>query len=252
MNRRSFLKSSAVVPLVAAPAARAAAIASEEWQKPVFDLHKKITSPVKIASIELLRSGKQFFLRTRSTDGVEGIVLTKDMEDFIPILHRRVIPHFLNKDARDLETLVDEVYIANYKLSGQAFWRPVAYVEQSLFDLLGRTAHKTASELMGGPLRKEVAIYLSGSGRDTTAEEEVDVYVRGVEETGAKAVKFKIGGRMSANKDAYPGRTDKVFELAAKKLAGKGTLIAGANRRYSPAQGLEVGEKRHGVKNRFF
>ena len=34
------------------------------------------------------------------------------------ILQRRVIPHFLGKDARDLESLVDDVYIANYKLSG--------------------------------------------------------------------------------------------------------------------------------------
>ena len=60
------------------------------------------------------------------------------MEDFIPILLRRVIPHFLGKDARDLESLVDEVYIANYKLSGQAFWCPVAYVEQSLLRPAGQ------------------------------------------------------------------------------------------------------------------
>lgn len=136
-----------------------------EYQKPVFNLHKHFPAPVKIAAIELLQSGKQFFLRTRSTDGAEGIVLTKDMEDFVPILHRRVIPHFLGKDARDLETLVDDVYIANYKLSGQAFWCPVAYVKQSLFDLLGRTARKPAGELMGGILRKEIPVYLSGSGR---------------------------------------------------------------------------------------
>ena len=175
-----------------------------EYQKPVFNLHKHFTAPVKIAAIELLQSGKQYFVRTRSTDGVEGVVLTKDMEDFVPILHRRVIPHFLGKDARDLETLVDDVYIANYKLSGQAFWCPVAYVEQSLFDLLGRTVRKPAGELMGGMLRKEIPVYLSGSGRDTTAEEEVDVYVRGVAETGAKAVKFKIGGRMSAQPRHLP------------------------------------------------
>ena len=81
---------------------------------------------------------------------------------------------------------------------------PVASVEQSLWDLLG-SRKKTAGELMGGMLRKEIPVYLSGSGRETTAEQEVDVYVRGVEETGAKAVKFKIGGRMSRNADAYPG-----------------------------------------------
>ena len=182
-------------------------------------------------------------MRTRSTDGVEGLILTKDMEDFVPILHRRVIPHFLGKDARDLETLVDDVYIANYKLSGQAFWCCVAYVEQSLFDLLGKTARKPAGELMGGILRKEIPVYLSGSGRDTTAEEEVDVYVEGVQATGAKAVKFKIAGRMSANRDTYPGRTDKIFELAAKSLAGKVTLMADANGSYSAAKAIEIGKR---------
>ena len=119
----------------------------------------------------------------------------------------------------------------------------MAYVEQSLLDLMGKTAHKSVAELMGGVLRKEIPVYLSGSGRDTTAEEEVDVYVRGVEETGAKAVKFKIGGRMSANRDTYPGRTEKIFELAAKTLAGKVTLMADSNGSYSVAKGIEVGKR---------
>ena len=61
MNRRSFLRTSAAAPLLAAPLATAAGIPSEEWQKPVFNLHKSVRNPVKIASIDLLRSGKQFF-----------------------------------------------------------------------------------------------------------------------------------------------------------------------------------------------
>src|SRR5689334_24553896 len=135
MNRRDFLAASASAAcLFGASDDPPAAMA--EFQKPVFDLHKSVRSPVKIASIELLQSGKTYFVRARSTDGVEGVIQTKDMEDFVPILLRRVAPHFLNKDARDLEKLVDDVYIANYKLSGQAFWCPVAYVEQSLLDLL--------------------------------------------------------------------------------------------------------------------
>ena len=174
------------------------------------------------------------------------------MEDYIPILLRRVIPHFIGKDARDLENLVDEVYIANYKIAGQAFWCPVAYVEQSLFDLMGKAAHKPAGELMGGVLRKEIPVYLSGSGRETTAEEEVDVYVRGVEYTGAKAVKFKIGGRMSDNRDAYPGRTDKLLELAQKKLGGKVTLMADANGSYDAANAIEIGKRLQEMKYLWF
>jgi len=242
MDRRTFLSASAGAALLLDTAAGQDS-AVQEYQKPVFHLRKFLPNPVKIASIELLQSGKSFFVRTRSADGVEGVILTKDMEDFVPILLRRVIPHFLGKDARDLESLVDGVYIANYKLSGQAFWCPVAYVEQSLLDLLGKTAKKQAAELMGGVLRKEIPVYLSGSGRDTTAEEEVDVYVRGVEETGAKAVKFKIGGRMSANRDAYPGRTDKILDLAQQKLAGKVTLMADANGSYSAAKAIQIGKR---------
>jgi len=125
----------------------------------------------------------------------------------------------LNKDARDIETLVDQVYEKNYKLAGQGFWLPVAAVEMSLWDLLGHASGKTVSGLMGGARMKAVPIYLSGSGREATAEEEVDVYVRGVQETGAKAVKFKIGGRMSRNADATPNRTDKMLALARKASA---------------------------------
>ena len=120
------------------------------------------------------------------------------------------------------------------------------------FDLLGRTVRKPAGELMGGILRKEIPVYLSGSGRDTTAEEEVDVYVQGVAATGAKAVKFKIGGRMSANRDTYPGRTDKIFELAAKQLAGKVTLMADANGSYSAAKAIEIGKQLQEMKYLWF
>jgi L-alanine-DL-glutamate epimerase-like enolase superfamily enzyme len=254
MNRRSFTKALAGGALVAGGAKADIGAEIVDYKKPVFDLHKFFSSPVKIASIELLESRNQFFLRTRSTDGVEGIIQTKDVVDYVQILAHRVAPHFLNQDARDLEHLVDEVYAvdSNYKLAGQEFWCPVAYVEQSLFDLMGKTLKKPVGELMGGVLRKEIPVYLSGSGRETTAEEEVDIYVRGVENTGAKAVKFKIGGRMSDNQDATPGRTDKILELAQKKLAPKVTLMADANGSYDAKNAIALGKRLQAMKYLWF
>src|SRR3984957_13742671 len=256
MNRRDFLSVSGGAALANGFSLRAADMATEilEYQKPVFNLHRFFSSPLKIASIELLQAHNQFFLRTRSTDGAEGIVQTKDIADSTQLLAHRVLPPFLGKDARDLEHLVDEVYVSNsnYKLAGQAFWCPVAYVEQSLLDLMGKTLNKPVGELMGGVLRKEIPVYLSGSGRDTTAEEEVEVYVRGVERTGAKAVKFKIGGRMSDNHDASPGRTEKLLELAQKKLGGKVTLMADANGSYSAANAIEIGKRLQEMKYLWF
>ncbi len=243
--------------LSSAAALRAADVTPAEisdYSKPVFNLHKHLSSPVKIQSIELLKMKSNYFLRTRSTDGAEGLVMTKGVEDFTGILANRVIPHFLGKDARDLERLVDEVYVtaSNYKLAGQAFWCPVAYIEQSLFDLMGKTLKKSSSELMGGVLRKEIPVYLSGSDRKLSAEEEVEVYVRGVEETGAKAVKFKIGGRMSDNNDAMPGRTDRILELAAKKLLPKVTLMADANGSYDAKNAIAMGKRLQDMKYLWF
>jgi len=252
MNRRNFLTTA----LLAGGRALADDMSAEivDYQKPVFNLNKFFSSPVKIASIELLESGGLYFLRTRSADGVEGIVQCKDIADYVAILAHRVKPHFLNQDARDLEHLVDEVYAtnSNYKLAGQEFWCPVAYVEQSLFDLMGKTLKKSAGELMGGVLRKEVAVYLSGSDRVLSADDEVEVYVRGVDYTGAKAVKFKIGGRMSDNNDAAPGRTNRIFDLAQRKLASKVTLMADANGSYDAKNAIEIGKRLQEMKYLWF
>ncbi len=244
VSRRSFLATSASVALLGGVLDDAVCAdvsfgnTVPEYEKPLFDIKKQITSPVKIESIDLLRHGSTYFVRTRSSDGAVGIARTKQIQHYIPILLKLVVPRYIGKDARDIETLVDDVYRANYKIAGQPFWCPVAYVEQSLFDLLGKVANKPAGELMGGVIRHEIPVYLSGSGRATTAEQEVDVYVRGVEHTGAKAVKFKIGGRMSRNRDAYPGRTKKLMKLARKKLGDDITIYADANGSYNSTKAI--------------
>src|SRR5262245_11471239 len=163
-----------------------------DYEKPMFDIPGQIKDPVIIQTIELLKRGNNFFVRTTSKDGAVGLSPTKQVEEFLPILQRSVAPFFRNKDARQIETLIDGAYINNYKNAGLALNCPIAYVEQSVLDLLGKVAKKPIGALLGGVIRKEVAVYLSGSDRVLSAEEEVAVYERGVPETGAKAVKFKI------------------------------------------------------------
>ncbi|MBL8239508.1 MAG: mandelate racemase/muconate lactonizing enzyme family protein [Bryobacterales bacterium] len=237
--------------------ASAAAAAEEKrvipwYEEPFLNIPSKVKAPVKIAKIELLKVGSNYFLEVASTNGAKGICRTKQIDDYIAILFRRVAPHFIGKDARDIESLVDAVYTANYKLAGQAFWCPVAYVEQSIFDLLGKTAGVPVGALLGGVIRKEIPVYLSGSGRETPAEQEVDVYVRGVAETGAKAVKFKIGGRMSRNLDAYPGRTETMMKLARKRLGDGVVINADANGSYNSAKAIEVGRMLQDLNVNFF
>ena len=212
-----------------------------EFETPMFNLPGQITSSVRIASVEMLKNGSNFFVRTRSTDGAEGITGTKQVEDFIPLFQHLVAPHFVGKDAREIESLIDYVYRQNYKLASIPLWCCIAYCEQSILDLLGKVAHKPVGALLGGVIRDEIPVYLSGSARVFSAEKEVDVYVRGFAETGANAVKFHMGGRMSRNVDTYPGRSEKLLTLAREKLGADAVLMADANGSYDVPQAIRIG-----------
>ncbi|MDR1115409.1 MAG: mandelate racemase/muconate lactonizing enzyme family protein [Tannerella sp.] len=257
ISRREWLKLSGGAVIAASiPRSLDALIVEEplirDIEAPMFNIPGQISSPVIIEAVELLKNGSNYFVRTRSKDGAEGLVGTKQIAEFIPIFQKLVAPHFIGKDARDIELLVDSVYRANYKLAGIPFWCPVAYVEQSLLDMLGKIAKKPVYELFGGASRNEIPVYLSGSDRVLTAEEEVEVYVRGMAETGTKAVKFKIGGRMSRNLDAYEGRTEKLVQLARKKLGDETFLAADANGSYDARKGIEVGRMLESLDFKFF
>lgn len=263
MNRRDWLKiSGGVAATMAAglPRSRAEEGPNQgpplirKYEEPMFDLPSQVKGPVTIKSIEMLRREKNFFVRTTSTDGAVGITGTKQIENYVPIFQNWVAPFFIGKDAREIESLVDAVYRLdmNYKNASLPFWCSTAYIEQSLLDMLGKISGKPVGALLGGVVRDEVPVYLSGSERILTAEKEVDIYVRGVAETGAKAVKFKIGGRMSRNLDIYPGRTETLLKLARERLGDKILLRADTNGSYDVAKAVEIGRLMESLNYEFY
>jgi len=221
---------------------------------PVLSL-EGLTSPVTIESIKLLRKRGEYFLHVRSKDGAEGVSVPNSRIQYLrPILNQLVIPYFIGKDACDLEAHLFEVYRyrSNYKLQGLALWCPVAWVEFALLDMVGRIAGRSFGELLGGVVRCEVPYYIASGRRDTTAEEEVEHLQRLLERTGAKAVKFRVGGRMSRNVDALPGRTENLIPLARKTSGDAVDLHADANSSYDPAKAIEVGRMLEDVKAVYF
>ena len=221
-------------------------------EQPMFDLPARFKAPIIIESVEMLKNGSNFFVRVRSKDGAVGINGTKQVEDFIPIFEHLVAPQFIGRDAREIESLVDVAYRANYKLASIPLWCCIAYCEQSVLDLLGKVANQSVGALLGGVVRNEIPVYLSGSGRELRAEEEVDVYVRGVAETGANAVKFHVGGRMSRNVDTYPGRTETVLTRAREKLGDRCVLMADPNGSYDVENGIRIGRLLESLNYAFY
>jgi L-alanine-DL-glutamate epimerase-like enolase superfamily enzyme len=141
------------------------------------------------------------------------------------------------------------VYNSNYKLSGVAFWCCVAWIEFSILDLLGKIARRPIGDLFGGIIRREVPIYVASGNRDTTPEQEIAILVKEIERTGARAVKFKVGGRMSNNADSMPGRTEGMIRLVRKTLGDKVTIYADANGSYDAPKAIEIGKllQDHGI-----
>jgi L-alanine-DL-glutamate epimerase-like enolase superfamily enzyme len=215
----------------------------EAVNAPVLQLDG-LNSPLIVESIELLRKGGEHFIRVRSRDGAEGIALTNSRATYLyPILNKLVVPYFIGKDARDLESHLFGVYRyqSNYKLQGLALWCPVAWVEFALLDMMGRVAGRSIGELLGGVIRREAPFYVASGRRDSTPEEEVEYLAKLIEETGAKAVKFRVGGRMSRNADAMPGRTEKLIPLSRKRLGDSIAIHADSNSSYDPPKAIEVG-----------
>ncbi|NQU21117.1 MAG: mandelate racemase/muconate lactonizing enzyme family protein [Candidatus Nealsonbacteria bacterium] len=216
---------------------------NEAAAAPVLNLDA-IKSPVIIESIELLSKDREFLVRVRSKDGAVGVSLTNGRAPYLAaILNKLVIPYFISKDARRLESHLFEVYRyrSNYKLQGLALWCPVAWVELAILDMLGRIAGQSYGELFGGVCRREVPYYIASGRRDSTPREEADYLLRLIEQTGAKAVKFRVGGRMSRNADSMPGRTETLIPLARKTLGDRIAIHADANSSYDPPKAIEVG-----------
>lgn len=71
------------------------------WSFP--DLSLSIKVPVKIRSVELLKTQGELLLVVTSADGVKGITQCNDrMASLVSLLKGLVFPHFIGKDARDI------------------------------------------------------------------------------------------------------------------------------------------------------
>lgn len=252
-TRRAFLRGS-LGAAIAAPAAVGVAAGAdprevdqkirEAAEAPVLTLDG-LERPVKIAAMELLRNRRNFVVRVRTADGGEGLGVPNAMHlvHTYPIFLNRVAPFFVGKDARRLEPLLWDLYRHddNYKYQGLALWVCVAAAEMAILDLLGKLSGKFVGDLIGGVRRREIAVYRASGVRGNRPEEEVAYLKQLVAETGARALKFRLGGRMSKNADSLPGRTERLIPMVREAFGKDMTLYADSNSSYDVPKAIAIG-----------
>ena len=165
------------------------------------------------------------------------------MAETYPIFLNRIAPFFLGKDARDVESLMWQLYRSrsNYKLQGIALWAGVAAMEMALLELLGQTFDQPLANLFGGTLRRDIPVYYASGNRGNPPEAEIEHLQQLVASSGAEALKFRLGGRMSRNADSLPGRTEKLIPLVRKSFGDQMTLYGDSNSSYDTAEAVRIG-----------
>ena len=180
-SRRSFLATAGAAAW-ALPLSNVSSLAVagsndiEEKHARLFDILRQpvlkrelFASPVVIKSVELRRWENSFLCRVRSADGAEGIsVAHSDMKKFYPIFLENLQPFFVGKDARELDLILEKVYIYgfNFRLNGIALGLPLATIEFAILDMLGRIAGRSMGQLLGEICHPEVAVYIATEWRE--------------------------------------------------------------------------------------
>ena len=216
----------------------------EIMDRPVVDV-SQINNPVIIESFAMFKARNAWFLRVRGTNGEEGIAPCSERASYLYLLlEQRFLPITIGKDARNLEAILHEIFVTdiNYKIQGLAYWCAISWLESAVLDMLAKTIGVHVSEILGGRKRDELDIYVASGNRHTTPEEEVAILQANVDKVGARAIKFKLGGRMSRNADSLAGRTEGILHLARKHFGDDFIIHADGNGSFDARKGIEVGK----------
>jgi L-alanine-DL-glutamate epimerase-like enolase superfamily enzyme len=218
------------------------------------------SDPVIIETLDLLHYKSTFLCRVRSRDGAEGFSVghSGQLRTLYPVFTNLLQPFFLQKDARDLDLLLEKVYIynLNFRLSGMALGVPLATIEFAILDMMGHIAQKSIGQLIGNICNPEISVYQATEYREKPVEESLDLIKRDVAEYNARALKIKVGGLMFMTDDIYavgpPGRTEKIIPLVRKTFGDEMVLYADSNGFYSVEEAIRVGRLLEEYRFSFF
>ena len=217
----------------------------------VPDPRLRFAEPIELTRFDVVSLAGKTLVRATAADGAVGAVPANGkLADLRSLFDRLAVPHFVGRDARDLPALIDHVDTAerNYKFAGMPFWNAVAHCELAVWDLLGRKAGASCTDLLGRRRRRRLKVYVSRFDRETGPEQAVAGAAADLEATGADAVKLKVGLRMSAS-PLQNARDLAMVALARRRLGDDVEILLDANGSYTADEAVRAATRfaRHRV-----
>ena len=197
---------------------------------------------MKIKKLETFSNNFVGFVKLTVEDGSFGWgqLSTYHSDITAKIFHRQVAPWAIGKDIDDLDRLLDLITEREHKFPGSYLRRAMSGLDTSIWDLRGRVASKSVTELLGGSPGK-LRAYASSMKRDITPKEEAQRLKILRDEKGFDAFKVRAGAEVGRDSDEWPGRTEEIIPTIRKELGADVDLLIDANSCYSPKIAIEIG-----------
>lgn len=250
LHRRDLLRSTAIVAAASYFPARSPGGESKITSYPYLGRTEdyadfSIIEPGRsIAKIESWTRGAYGMVRITTNDGREGIGQLSSFEPDISatVLHRQVARQVLGSDPARIDDLVDRVMDANMKFPWSYVCRALAGVDTAIWDLYGKIKGKPVCELVGGKT-DPFPVYGSSMRRDISPEDEAARLAKLRDSLGFTAFKVRLGVPTGHNRDAAPGRTEKLIPAVRKAVGENVRLLADGNSCFTPPKAIEVGRR---------
>ena len=195
-----------------------------------------------IQKIETFNQGMFAIVRVTTADGQEGYgqIATYETEISVLTLHRKIAPLVLGKDPADIDAIVDHCIDANHKFPWSFICRAIGGVDTAIWDLYGRIKQKPVAELLGGKVRPLPA-YGSSMSRTISPEDEAARLVKLRDTQGFRGFKIRVAKENGHDRDAAPGRSEKIIPTVRKALGDDIALKADANSGFTPPRAIAIG-----------
>lgn len=230
----------------------------EVLSQPVFK-KELFSDPVIIEKLELLRYNNSFICRVTSKDGAEGLSVGHgELRSLYPLFYTKLQPFFIGKDARNLDDIMERVYIynLNFRFNGISLGIPVATIEFAILDMMGKIAGVPMGKLIGEIHNPEVAVYMATEFREKPLEEHIEAIRETVSQYDVKALKIKVGYQFAWTEELYykgpEGKTEKLIPRIREIYGDDMALYADSNGYYSADEAIRVGKILEEYNYRYF
>jgi L-alanine-DL-glutamate epimerase-like enolase superfamily enzyme len=250
MNRREFLTRTAALATASGLPDHSATASANAASYPYLGRSEdytefRIVDPgLAVTKVESWTQGGYGFVRITTNDGREGWGQLSSFEPDITatVLHRQVARHVLGSDPAQIDALVDRVIDANMKFPWSYVCRALSGVDTAIWDLYGKIKGMPVCALLGGKT-DPFPVYGSSMRRDISPDDEAARLARLRDERGFKAFKVRLGTPTGHDRDAAPGRTERLIPAVRKAVGDRVRLMGDGNSCFTPPRAIEVGRR---------